>query len=50
MCRLIIGKTTKLESHQKLENKQKKKKKKLKNVDIKNQLEILKKDTFKQKI
>ena len=45
MCRLIIGKTTKLESHQKLE-----KKKKLKNVDIKNQLEILKKDTFKQKI
>ena len=28
MCRLIIGKATKLESHQKLENKQKKKKKK----------------------
>lgn len=27
MCRLIIGKATKLESHQKLENKQKKKKK-----------------------
>lgn len=26
MCRLIIGKATKLESHQKLENKQKKKK------------------------
>ena len=51
MCRLIIGKATKLESHQKLENKQKKKKKnKLKNMDMRNQPEILKKHIFKQKI